>query len=70
MLLINSHKVRIEKWRSTHVTNKYYGIKANLKVELKKHGIKTITNDKGQDIKLANAKTNMLMSALAKVGKK
>ena len=52
------------------MTTKYYGIKANLKAELKKHGIKTITNDKWQDIKLANAKTNMLMSALAKVGKK
>lgn len=62
--------MRIEKWRSIHVTTKYYGIKANLKAELKKHGIKTITNDKGQNIKLANAKTNMLMSALVKAGNK
>lgn len=61
--------MRIEKWRWIHMT-KYYGMKANLKAELKKRGIKTITNDKGQNIKLANAKTNMLMSALVKAGNK
>ena len=42
------------------------GMKAEIKQELKSLGIKTIKNEKGQDIKLANAKTANLISALTK----
>lgn len=43
------------------------GMKAEIKQELKSLGIKTIKNDSGVDIKLGNAKTSDLISALAKV---
>lgn len=43
------------------------GIKAKVKQELKSLGIKTIKNDSGVDIKLGNAKTSDLISALAKI---
>jgi hypothetical protein len=42
------------------------GMKAEIKQELKALGIKTIKNDKGIEVKLGNAKTTDLLSALTK----
>lgn len=42
------------------------GMKAEIKQELKALGIKTVKNEKGIEVKLGNAKTADLLSALTK----
>ena len=44
------------------------GMKADVKVFLKQHGVKTIVLDSGKEVKLQNAKTSDLITYASKLG--